>query len=302
MDMIRPATCVRRTAAVVAIAMAGLAMALVGSPSAFATGNDKPPPNWLVQVGHVALQDLNAGDLKRIASLETELAALGPADPKREPLTKKLAREKETAENRRGFVVYGWRADADAKGRPTDGSRTVSAILLPGDAGNRRTLSEFKPGDFIVVQATGSKRILSVSGRSFVEARRASRTTFGDDWGAAKAFAELPEKPAPPEGGVTASVRFRSVKERDSGEGYRYTLSVEAASPPATAQTLVAWCAVRYRTDRGEVIGPVLDEVSIERGKEGGFARAYGFDVTAWSGTKLDPTAATVEVIATIWK
>lgn len=264
--------------------------------------DEKLPPNWLVQVGFVARQDARPQDIQRIADLEKSLAGLDAKDSKRAKIERDLARERDSAEERRGFIVYGSRAAADAKGRPTEGGYAQCAFLLPGDAAIRKTLAETKPGDFLVVQTLGSKSVLSVSGRGWIEARRASAGRHEVDWGAAKAFAAFPQKPSPAPGNVAATLRFQNVKERESGEGYRYTLSFKADAPPTEKSRLVVWYAIRFRTSRGEIIGPVLDDFTIERGKDGSFAGSFGFDVGAPAGGTLDPGAAAAEVVAVMWE
>lgn len=280
---------------------------------ASAPAADQLPPNWIVQVAHVAREDSRPQDLKRIESLTERLAGLAEHDPQRATVEQAIQREREAADGRRGFIIYGMRAAADAKGRPIEGGRGMVAFVVPADPVNRRTLEALKLGDpapYVVIASAGSKPLLTVSGRAWIAARKATASTLDLGWDAPKMFASLPARPsgqprATP-ADVKATLRFQQVKERDSGEGYRYSLALSAEPPPGplkgTRRKVTLWYEVRYQTTRGDVIGPMLSDAVLERGENGTFSRSFGFDVIAPEGTALDPGGATVEVVAAVWE
>ena len=158
--------------------------------TAMAVWADDTPPNWLVQVGHVARQDLRPQDQERIAALEKKLAELPADDAARARLERDLARERDTAEERRGFIVYGWRSAADAKGRDA----LAAAVSKPGDLSKGR-VAQFRYDLACAHARLGAKDEAFAHLEQTLEADRASPIVGIQHWREDPDFASLKEDP-----------------------------------------------------------------------------------------------------------
>ena len=277
----------------------------VTSPTAAKAKPDEPDfALWLVSVQYMHRAD-GTPDAARMTELDTQLkAAATPADKRR--VQREIDEARREAENKRGYVVYGWSVIADQQGKPINQTRSMTGFMLPASAENDVAMKALARDNraVIAVQRAGSSDLISLGGRRWFRAERAAIMKSSPDLGEPADFAAPPDKAASEQQkqSIDTSLTFHNAKPSDSGgEMHRFTIRIACDQAPANAGTLHAWVLLRMSVD-GQPAGPILEHLSVPRGKSGAFTMSMSSDLVTRPGVKLDAPSATAELAAVRWE
>jgi len=294
-------------AALLACALVAGALAAPQAPTNKPAKPEAEWQTWLVQVQYGDRQDIATEDAARIKELAGQVeAATTPAEKRR--IQRELEQAKKDADNKRGYLVYGWSVHADAAGKPVDQTRSMTGFLLPASAENTKALAEAgADGTLLAVARKDSADLFTVSGRRWFRAERAA-TIKGALEGTPGNF-EPPPPPAQRDEAalktIETSLAFNHTKPRESGgELHRYTINVKSDKAPESAQSLHVWFAVYVTVDDAgpQVIGPILEHVEVPRGQSGNFTISRSHEFITRPGVKMDAQATRALPIAIEWK
>lgn len=261
--------------------------------------------NWLIHVQYVGRQEPTSEQLAEIEALREQVEK-NPGE--RDRLFAALAAAEQRVEEERGFVIYGWCCDADAKGLPTSTNKSLAAFFVPFEQSSSAALAALRTGDFALAPRAGSRPTLTIGGRCYWEVTGARPAEAVGQWEHARA----PEMPPARSGSgttrararraVDATISFVRTSAGASGQLYRYTTRVSVPNPPRSAQAARVWMLLRFTTEDGRTLGPFIDSIDLSRGDSGSMGVTRGFDLHAAAGVALKPTSATVEVIDVDWR
>jgi hypothetical protein len=257
---------------------------------------------YLVQVRHIAAQDLSATDAERLKELQQQVDQ-AETPIKARAAQRALERATQQINTKRDAIIYGWTQLADVRVKPVENRRTISVFFLPNSATNRKTLINLKPGDFIAIDRDGARDLFSFAGRRHVAALRCAPAQHDADFGDG-AFEPPPTQPFDEtlHKAISTKLTFsKSEKHENGGMHYRYSLKIEVddvAADLLQRDALEIWIHARFKAEDGEVLGPVLEHIKLKRSPQGNLAVTRSFEVITKPGITLDSSATTIDLVA----
>jgi hypothetical protein len=258
---------------------------------------EAPWQTWLVRVEHVHRCDLLPDDAKRLEALSAKVEAAETAHEKR-AAQRRLEREREKAEARVGYLLYGWSMRADGQARPVTNSSAMAAFFIPGGRDADRLLRSMQPGDCVAIDRRGAADLFTFSGRRFVRAKRGVAVQCDDNL-KSKSFSLPPEPREEMQNAIDVKLSYSKTEPHNENTRHRYSLRVQASGDVTKGSELKLWLHVRFVGSDNQVYGPIIETVDVPRSPSSrDFDVTRGFEIITRPGFDLDEQRTTVELIS----